>query len=78
MEKSTFTLRLRQLPKPEYKLMKALVKSLSLKDESELFAIALRLLYEVSLYDNGRGERWIIQVINTFRSSLDKEREYDV
>ena len=50
--------------------MKALVQKYSLRDESELFAIALRLLTEVEIYevDKHTGQKWISQVIDSFRS----------
>ena len=75
-ESSSFFLRMRQIPKPEYKLMKALVKKYQLRDDSEMFQIALVLLYEVSLYNDGIGEQWIHQVIDSTRTLPEKNRQY--
>jgi hypothetical protein len=71
-----YSLRMRQIPKPEYKLMKALVKKYSLKDDSELFQVALTLLYEVSLYNDGIGDQWIHQVITSLKEMPEKDRVY--
>lgn len=73
-----FSLRMRQLPKPEYRLMKALVKQYHLKDDSELFAAALILMYEVSLYNDGIGVQWIHQVIGSMRDLPEKSRVYNI
>ena len=75
-ENNSFSLRMRQIPKPEYKLMKAMVKKYQLKDESELFSIALSLMYEVSLYKNGEGEVWITHVIDNVKTLPEKDRVY--
>ena len=75
-ENNSFSLRMRQIPKPEYKLMKAMVKKYQLKDESELFSIALSQMYEVSLYKNGEGEVWITHVIDSFHTLHEKDRVY--
>ena len=81
-ENNGYSLRMRQLPKPEYKLMKALVKRYALKDDSELFQIALVLMYEVSLYTErghlDKGEQWIEQVIDSTRSLTEKDRQYQL
>lgn len=83
MSNPQYYLRLRSLPKPEYKLMRQLVDLLGLKDESELFAVALRLLYEVRQYKpdtvNGGlsvGQQWIVQVIDSYRSMTEEARDY--
>ena len=70
-----YKLKMRQLPKPEYRLMKALVQKYHLEDESELFAVALHLWTEVERYKDGQGERWIIQTIDHYRSTPAAQRE---
>lgn len=84
-DKAWLGLKMRQLPRPEYRLMKALVKKYNLKDESELFAVALRLLTVVERYTipgTARftltsGETWIIETIDSLRSRSDAERATD-
>lgn len=76
--KSPYTLRLRQLPKPEYTLMKSLVSRYNLTDTTELFAIALSLLNEVEQYNNGQGHQWIINVIDAYRSTKEVDRTYPI
>lgn len=71
-------LRMRQLPKPEYYLMRDLIEKYSLRDPCELFTVALRLVHEVLRYDQGRGEQWFINVINTYRSYPHEQREYSL
>ena len=75
--KSPYQLRMKPLPKPEYRLMRALIKQYDLKDESELFGVALRLLHEVSHYKHGEGLTWIYQVIDSYRSLPDTTRHTD-
>jgi hypothetical protein len=60
-------LRMKQLPKSEYTLMKTLIDRWQLTDESELFCVAMHLMEEVALYDPPRGETWLHQVIATWR-----------
>ena len=71
---STYMLRMRPLPKPEYKMMKEYVKKYNLQDESELFAVALQLFAEVERYNNGQGYTWIVQVIDSYRSLTEQQR----
>lgn len=85
MSNPQYYLRLRALPKPEYRLMKGLVDLLGLEDESELFAVALRLLYEVRQYKPDTvagglsvGQQWIVQVIDSYRSLKEEDRVYDL
>ena len=80
MSNPQYYLRLRSLPKPEYRLMKRMVEQYKLKDESELFAIALRLLYEVGQYQplEQTGYKWIVQVIDSYRSLKEEDRVYDL
>lgn len=76
-EKWQASLRMRQLPKDEYRLMKALIEQFELQDPSELFTVLLRLGYEVLHFgDKGQGKQWFIQVIDTWRSYPTEEREY--
>lgn len=75
-ESNGYSLRMRQLPKPEYKLLKAMVKKYQLRDDSELVSIALALMYEVSTYKAGQGEGWIAQVIDTLRTLPERDRQY--
>lgn len=72
-----YGLRMKQLPKPEYRLMKALQLRYNLSDISELFGVALRLMAEVELYQSPTGQVWIQQVINSYRSLSEAERVYD-
>jgi len=72
-----YSLKMRQLGKPEYRLMKALLERYQLRDSAELFSVALSLMYEVSLYKHGEGEKWIAQVIDTLSSTPESHRTYD-
>jgi hypothetical protein len=73
-------LKMKQLPKAEYKLMRLLIAEYSLdKDPAELFACALRLVYEVLHMQGGHvsdGQQWWVQIINQYRSAPDEQREY--
>lgn len=71
--------RMKQLPKAEYRLMKAMIEKYGLDDPSELFTVLLRLGYEVLRYgDKGQGKQWFIQVVDTWRSNKGEEREYEL
>jgi hypothetical protein len=78
-------LKMRQLPKPEYRLMKALVRKYNLRDDSEAFAVALRLLSTVEKYTIPgherltltTGEAWILEAVQSLRSRTDEERTTD-
>lgn len=82
---ASYGLRMRQLPKPEYRLMVALRDRYGLKDTTELFAVALRLMSEVERYTGSTdassyggvpmGTRWIQQVIQSTRTLSDAQRE---
>lgn len=79
-DKAWLGLKMRQLPKPEYRLMKALVQRYNLRDESELFAVALRLLVSVerfTLEGKPAGRQWIAGEIDRLRSASDDERSAD-
>ena len=73
-----FTLRLRPLPKPEYFLMVKLIKQYHLTDKTELIAAMLRLTDEVIRYQDGTGEQWWIQVINSLRATDHHHRDHQV
>ena len=79
--------RMPSLPKPEYELGKALADKYGLKTDNdspnwtELFAVALRLMHEVSLYgsdSNGQGEQWITNVINEWKKTPTGLRRYNM
>ena len=70
--------RMKQLPKAEYYLMKALITKHSLDDPTEAFVIALRLWYEVMYSNEGQGKQWVMNVIDTWRSNKGEVREYEV
>lgn len=71
-------LKMRQLPRPEYHAMKAMQKLWHIDDDSELFAVCIRLAYEVSLYQDGMGEQWILNVIDALRNIPDGDRRYEL
>lgn len=71
-------LRMRQLPKPEYHAMKAMQRLWHIDDDSECFAAFIRLAYEVSLYGDGMGEQWIMDIITSLRSIPESERRYEL
>ncbi len=75
---SLFMLRMRNLPKPEYKAMKAMKRRWHLRDDSELFAVLIRLASEVMRYHDGQGEQWVINVIESMRSIPESDRMYDI
>ena len=68
--------RMRQLPKPEYRLMKGMIAKYHLKDDCELVTVLLRLGYEVTKYNEGQGEEWFIHVIDTLRAYTQEQRVY--
>lgn len=75
---NTYGLRLRQLPKPEYHLMKSLVAQLNLQDSGELFAVALRFMATVADYQlNGApaGRLWIQQAVESLRTLDEATRQ---
>lgn len=76
---ASYGLRMRQLPKPEYRLMVALRERYQLKDTTELFTVALRLMAEVErLTDHSgglQGIQWITQVVESTRTLTDAQRE---
>lgn len=78
MSAAQYGLRMRQLPKPEYRLCKALQEIYGIADISELFAISLRLMDEVQRFQGvsgqNEGEQWIHQVITSYRSLNEAQR----
>jgi hypothetical protein len=72
----TYGFKMKQLPKSEYHLLKDVIAAYNLEDASEAVAIALRLLYEVTLYQDGTGEQWLLRVIDDIRSIPDTQRVY--
>lgn len=79
-ERQFFGLKMRQLPKPEYALMRALIKQYSLQDESELFATLLRLACFVERFTIGEtaaGRLWILEAIETLRSMPESARSVE-
>jgi hypothetical protein len=73
---TTYGFKMKQLPKSEYHLLKDVIAAYNLEDASEAVAIALRLLYEVTLYQDGTGEQWLLRVIDDIRSIPDTQRVY--
>lgn len=73
-----FNFRMRQLPKAEYQLMKKMIDHFSLDDPCELFTILLRLAEEVTRYQDGAGQQWIRQIIDTYRSNPTEDRQYEL
>jgi hypothetical protein len=75
---ASYGLKMRQLPKPEYRLCKALQATYGITDISDLFAIALRLMDEVQRFQGvsgeNRGEQWIRNVINSYHSLSEAQR----
>ena len=72
---------MRQLPKPEYYLMKALIAKYALRDESELFAVALRLWSTVERFSlhgtDTAGCLWIADAVETLRHRSEIQRTAD-
>ncbi len=67
-KKSPFSFRMRNLPKPEYMLLKQLKERYQLDDDMETVVIALRLWSEVLQFGSqGEGKAWVVNVINTWR-----------
>jgi hypothetical protein len=73
---TAYGFKMRQLPKSEYHLLKAVIAHYNLEDASEAVSVALRLLYEVTLYQDGHGEQWLLRVIDDIRSIPDTQRVY--
>jgi len=71
-----FGFRMRQLPKPEYRLMQAMIKQYALDDPCELFTCLLRLGYE-TLYAHN-GEQYWLSIIATWRNNKTEARTYEL
>ncbi len=76
--KSSWSFRMRQLPKAEYRLMKMLIEKYAIDDPSEMFVVSLRMMYEVMHYDEPTGQKWVQNVINNWRANKNETREYEV
>ena len=73
--------RMRQLPKPEYRLMQAMIAHYRLKDPCELFTCLLRLSYEITHMKNAGisdGHKYLIQIIDILRSQPAEARVYEL
>ena len=71
--------KMKQLPKPEYTLLKELIEAYSLKDASEAVTVLLALAYEVRQLKDAHiadGAHWIVQVIDHVRSRPESARQY--
>lgn len=72
--------KMKPLPKPEYLLLKALQKQYQLASPTELFTLALRLMYEVQCLDNANvqsGKAWIVDMLDALQSTPESERVYN-
>jgi hypothetical protein len=69
---------MRQLPKPEYRVMQRIVAQYGLRDVSEAFAVALHLLTIVERFtlhgNDAAGKQWITQAIDILRTAPESER----
>lgn len=71
----TFGLKIPQLPKSEYRLMKGLIEYFELFDQKELLAVGFILMYR--LLHAPDGEAVIVEVIDDWRAMKKKaERDY--
>jgi hypothetical protein len=71
-----FFMKIKQLPKPEYKLQKGLIEHYGLDDTREVFVVALRLWYEYM--HSAVGEKHIKEIINVWRNNQLEDRQYDL
>ena len=74
-EKFYGQLRMKQLPKSEYFLMKDIMSAFRLDDERECFIVGMRLLYTL-LHNDKIGKGLVTAVISEWRASQNVEREY--
>ena len=73
--------KMRQLAKPEYKLLKALKNKYKLIDDAEVVMMCLRVTYEVLHMQDGHitdGEQWFKQLYDVLQSNTQEERVYEV
>ena len=73
--------KMRQLAKPEYKLLKALKERYALTDDAEVVVLCLRVTYEVLRMKDGHiadGQQWFKQVYTTLRALPDEQRTYEL
>lgn len=64
------------LPKPEYLIMRGLMKKHGLNDPSELFGALLRLGDAVQKIDQAyinNGDKWLTEIIIGYRTDRDAE-----
>jgi len=73
--------RMKNLPKAEYLLMKALIEQFALDDPSELFTCLLRVGYEL-LYMHSTtiadGGQYLTRIIAEYRSNPKEQRQYEL
>lgn len=72
------TLRMRQLPKSEYTLMKRLIEHFDLDDPSELYGVLLVLGYEVLQRTDLQGKQWVTRIIGELREDRNGVRDYEL
>lgn len=73
--------KMRQLAKPEYKLLKALKDKYRLSDDAEVVTMCLRVTYEVLHMKDGHiadGEQWFKQLHRVLCTHSQEERIYEV
>ena len=73
--------KMRQLAKPEYKLLKALKKKYTMVDDAEVVVVCLRLTYEVLRMQQGHiadGEQWFKQVYDNLKALPQEQRVYEL
>ena len=71
--------KMRQLPKPEYRLMQWMIAAYQLDDPAELFTVLLCMADEIQRMDDtliDNGGVYIKRVINHIRSSEAESRSY--
>ena len=71
--------KMKQLPKAEYQLSRALIEQYGLDDPRELHTVLLRLAWEVLHFGSaGEGEQWLINVIQQWRDNPGEQRTYEL
>lgn len=78
---TTGMFKMRQLPKPEYRLLKGMITKYGFKDEAELVTCLLRLSYDLVQMKQGHiadGEQWLLQALHTLRTYTQEERVYEL
>lgn len=81
-QKFGFLFRMKQLPKPEYQLMKDMMTYYNLEDDpSELFTCLLRLGYEIHKLSDGyvdSGDQWFTDIIAQYKAQPTEDRVYEL